>query len=58
VPQDGQEFSSVEFPSVDIDPQLDDAFFDIPPGAPVVLAANRGQAILLAASIRASKSKH
>jgi hypothetical protein len=56
--QDGQEFSSVEFPSVDIDPQLDDAFFDIPPGAPVVLAANRGQAILLAASIRASKSKH
>jgi hypothetical protein len=56
--QDDREYSSVEIPSVDIDPQLDDSFFDLPPGAPVVPVANRGQAILLAASIRASKSKH
>jgi outer membrane lipoprotein-sorting protein len=40
----GVAFSTVEFPSLDINPQLDDALFSIPSSIPVVPVTNRVEA--------------
>jgi hypothetical protein len=54
---DGQDVSSVDEPALDVNPALDDSFFDVPASAQVIPATNKASALLEAALYRHPRTK-